>query len=64
MLEFGLDLTSAADAIRSLDTALEDDDAAIRVLSYNIDGNGTGNVLLYYEITPGSFHDCKLDTRR
>jgi hypothetical protein len=27
---------------RALDTALVDDDAAIRVLSHNIDANGTG----------------------
>jgi hypothetical protein len=29
---------------RSLDAALEDDDAAIRVLNNNIDGNGTGRI--------------------
>lgn len=28
---------------RALDTALVDDDAAIRVLSHNIDANGTGD---------------------
>jgi hypothetical protein len=31
---------------RSLDAALDDDDAAIRVLNNNIDGNGTGHILL------------------
>jgi len=31
---------------RALDAALVDDDAAIRVLSHNIDANGTGDCYL------------------
>jgi len=33
---------SAIDTYRSLDAALEDDEAAVRLLNNNIDANGTG----------------------
>ena len=42
MLEL-IDSQTALNLYRSLDAALDDDDAAIRVLNNNIDGNGTGS---------------------
>jgi len=42
MLEF-TNLQYTLMLYRSLDAALDDDDAAIRVLNNNIDGNGTGS---------------------
>jgi hypothetical protein len=49
---------------RSLDAALEDDDAAIRALNNNIDGNGTGRILLSIDELTFSLHVGQSDPRR